>query len=184
MLIIEGSDAVGKTTLCHELVAKLPRHMYSHLSRPAPKFNKYWDYVDRMNQYLVQDRYHLSEIVYAEMRGDKTDLTPEVYRLVDARARLIPAFTVVVVADSELIESRWKHTEDEQMYSLQQSLEVNLMFDKLDQYFPKFEIDVDMKIICNHRTPYPTTFIKEICERYVKRFEETIGLRSQRTQQL
>ena len=76
MLIVEGSDNLGKTTICHRLVdlaneldpPKNPwdnnAYNYTHMTRPKEGFNFFTDYFPLMNVYGIQDRFHLSAIAY------------------------------------------------------------------------------------------------------------------------
>ena len=107
MLIVEGPDGSGKTTFCRELVKLLPTHIYAHFSRLPPGFDYYQGYIDRMSPNVVQDRFHISEIIYSELRGDKSPLTLENFRLIDAKLRLIGAYTVVILPDPNDVYDRW-----------------------------------------------------------------------------
>lgn len=69
MLILEGSDCLGKTTFARTLLGvadareKFPT-FYSHMSRPNSVFDFYTDYLDMMTRYAIQDRFHLGGIVW------------------------------------------------------------------------------------------------------------------------
>lgn len=110
MLIVEGADRVGKTTLCRKLVDRLNQHgpwMYRHFG-PLPKSWVHpWDYFPCMGQHVVQDRFHLSEWVYRQAEDQTNpDLTFEKYRLVDAKLRLLGSVTVVLTANRKIIIDR------------------------------------------------------------------------------
>ena len=69
MLILEGSDCLGKTTFAKTLlkvadnVGRYPT-FYSHMSRPNSKFDFFKDYRDMMSIYAIQDRFHIGGIVW------------------------------------------------------------------------------------------------------------------------
>ncbi len=72
MLILDGTDNVGKTTLCNKL-AVLANEMkpfnevkfkVNHMTRPDEDFNFFTDYKTLMGQYIIQDRFHFGAIAY------------------------------------------------------------------------------------------------------------------------
>lgn len=69
MLILEGSDCLGKTTFAKLLSKKcdaleLFPTFYSHMSRPNSVFDFFKHYKDMMTRYAIQDRFHLGGIVW------------------------------------------------------------------------------------------------------------------------
>lgn len=149
MIILEGSDLVGKTALANAIVAhpviKSRGMTYSHLSRLPDDFNRYWHYVNLMNRFVVQDRFHMSEIVYATMRCEATLLTPYRYKLVDAALRLFGGFTVVILASNDTIVERFNRRERPEMYSLEQILYANELFRRVAaNNVPGYRIDTDL----------------------------------------
>lgn len=153
MLIVEGPDGVGKTTLCKKLLAGLPGYVYSHFTRLPRGFDYHWGYADRVSRYIVQDRFHLSEIIYSAARGEDTPLTPELYRLVDARLRLAGAYTLLVTADRRVLEPRWGTG---QMYSLERTLAAADFFAGLPANYPGYCLDIDYHHHCTAGGPYVT----------------------------
>lgn len=174
MLIVEGPDCVGKTTLCKAFLKMLPTHIYSHFTRLPDLFDFYWGYVERMSRCIVQDRFHLSEIVYSRVRGDTPKVPPEWYRILDGKLRTLGAYTVVINADPELVRSRFDSTT--QMYTLDQTLRCVELFkqvsrDRSDkEKIAGYEIDIDYVFNCTKETPYVTdTAIGQIIGGYCYR---------------
>ncbi len=71
MLILEGSDHLGKTTAAKGAVRLMNGRgdypvRYQHMTRQAPSFNFASDYLDMMSLLAVQDRFHLGAIAYHE----------------------------------------------------------------------------------------------------------------------
>lgn len=178
MLIIEGPDGVGKTTLAKRLVKELTSegYIYAHFTRLPPGFDRYWGYWERMSRKIVQDRFHMSEITYANAREEVTPLDPETYRLIDGCVRLYGGMTVLILASQELIESRWTH---DQMFSLEKTKEAGRQYDKLSRdggLMPDFrsnriiQIDIDYTFYCSKDFPYVTDgAIDEILKQYRER---------------
>jgi hypothetical protein len=187
MLIIEGPDLVGKTTLCKRLLEYLNReqlsggisplgYIYSHFTRLPRGFDYYWDYVNRMSTKIVQDRFHLSEIIYSQVRGEsRSPLTPEMYRLVDAQLRLLGGFTVVVTAEPHLIQSRYEARKETEMYNLDKVMQALELFRSLGSPGSGFEHlgyypDIDMHLHCHEDMPYVSDhWIGQVAQRYLAR---------------
>ena len=111
MIVIEGGDAVGKTTLARYLVELLngihnKPHVYRHLGKLADTFDQYWDYLPLMHRFSVQDRLYASRCIYGSVAHNQRALTPEEYRLLDAHARTLGTVHVFLTADEELIRER------------------------------------------------------------------------------
>lgn len=174
MIIVEGADLVGKTTLCKKLVERLPGHVYAHFTRLPDSFDRYWGYHERASRGIVQDRFHMSEVAYAAMRGDlgSSGLTPEVYRLVDARLRRLGCMTVLLVAEPELLERRMREGE---MYNISQILHVNAIFKEIIESRGGslgYDMDVDFWTEGFETKPYVLEEeIDELVERYETRQE-------------
>lgn len=160
ILIIEGGDLVGKTTLCKKLLddplLRAQGYVYSHFSRLPPGFDYGWDYLARASRKIVQDRFHMSEQVYARVRGEEprtTPATPERYRWLDGKLRELGAFTVVVVCeDDELIRERYRVGE---MYDVEKCVAANRGFHFLLRN-NEGDADVDLVLRTNRGNPFVT----------------------------
>lgn len=174
MLIVEGTDLVGKTTFAQKLVKALHSdgYVYRHMTRLPIGFVHPIDYFPLAMRRAVYDRFHMSEIAYAAARGDDTDLCPERYRLVDAYLRGLGAYTVVIVADDELIKERWGRDE---MYdqstvhranaAFKEVTKTEAMMDNAELF--KYDVDCDMVIYCSKHMPYPTDdHVNDVLEKY------------------
>lgn len=79
MLIVEGSDCLGKTTMIQKM-RKMVSHwnppiLYSHMSRPNEDlFDFDTHYVELMTKFTIQDRFHLGGLVYHANRFSKDKL--------------------------------------------------------------------------------------------------------------
>lgn len=168
MLIIEGTDGVGKTTLAKELLKALPTHIYAHFTRLPQEFDYFWGYVERMSQHVVQDRFHISEVAYSYARGDQPHFDIETARLLDGKLRLLGAYTVVITADEDLISQRW---DPSQMYNLKATLEANKVFTSaVVNHLDLWQFDVDFTTHLTKDHPYVTRHeLDQILEGYLRR---------------
>lgn len=159
MIIVEGTDRVGKTTLCKKLLERLPTHIYSHSTKPPKDFDYYWGYIDRISPNVVQDRFHMGEVVYSRVRGVRSELGSEEYRLVDAALRQVGAFTVVITTLRQTLEKRLDGEDmTQQMYNKEQIIRANDLFSHMTyegtELNSGFKPDVDRVFICNEGYPY------------------------------
>lgn len=77
MLILEGSDHLGKTTVAKKLVERAAKYRpayYAHMGRPPELFDFRYDYLERMAYNVVQDRFHLGALVWHEDVMTKANL--------------------------------------------------------------------------------------------------------------
>lgn len=137
MLVIEGTDCMGKTTLArsiwsHPQIQALGMEI-QHLSRLPLGHDRLWHYINRMNINGIFDRFWISELAYAAARGDaEILLTPERLKLVQAAASLNCCMTVLIVAeDPVVVSSNWNKDE---MYSRELVLSANAHFKRLEHY--------------------------------------------------
>lgn len=135
MLIIEGSDLTGKTTLCRELVqricdAEVPV-MYGHFGRLPKNWDYFWGYMPHMIHRMVRDRFYMSEVCYGAKCRGFSNVDPETYRLLDAYARTMGAVTVVLTANPLLLEAKYKETQTPETFDLDKVLSVNGLFSEI-----------------------------------------------------
>ena len=62
MLILEGADHLGKTTLAKSLKLR-----YEHMGIPESGFDYYRDYLYPITPHVVADRFHLGAMVYGHL---------------------------------------------------------------------------------------------------------------------
>ena len=165
MIIVEGADLVGKTTFAKKLVTSLCNngyhHIYKHLSRLPEKWDYYWSYLSEFSYSTVQDRFHDSELAYANARGDTTFLDHRTYRLLDAWIQSRGTVSIVICADESLIRSRFEETGDD-MYDIDIILKANEWFiDNRDSF--------DVAISCDDEKQFPSdTMAAKIVQNYMQ----------------
>lgn len=101
MLVIEGSDNLGKTTLAKKIVRRVSEMgypvVYSWMTRPNEQlFDFFLDYKKMMNPYAVQDRFHLGGLAYHQ---DK--ITPQKLAIINGWIRSVGGLIIVLYAEDE-----------------------------------------------------------------------------------
>lgn len=170
MLIVEGTDLVGKTTLCQKLVKRLNTqiggYQYQHFTRLPEGWDYYWSYVNRMSRRIVQDRFHDSEPAYCYGRGEPCVFDGLAgacqYVLVEAKLALLGAVKVVVTCDDNELARRFEKKGDD-MYGLNVIVGANHWFEQnLDRFHHHFH--------CDGPESYPDDlFIDEVVKHYMIR---------------
>lgn len=112
MLIIEGADNVGKTTIAKRLAERLG-YEYRHEGPPPVGVDVVRYYLERMHDDVVQDRFHWGEIVYGALTDRGTTLRPIDARTMMKRCtldegELLPKTLVVVLYAEKLETLVWR----------------------------------------------------------------------------
>lgn len=155
MIILEGPDRVGKTTLAHKLTEAI-KGTYVHFSRLPDSFHRYFDYLPYIKPLNVLDRFHMSEPVYASARGDKELKTNQVwYSAIDRAILANGGVTVLITVDLDLLDSRWT---DEEMYDLKTTKMAAVEFRDISQGLSSFGIHphFDLHFHCTKDKPFLT----------------------------
>ena len=178
MIIIEGADLVGKTTLAETLCKRL-KYGYEHFGPPTDKCDGVSEYINTSKSDIVRDRSHMSEIVYSQiLRKSITKLTHYKYRIVEGYLSTLPAFTIVMVASEQLLSKSYADKEDK-ICSLTQVLEANKRyFDicRVRHYLFHFQYFISM---CMGYQEYNVdTIIAAYTKFRYKYFEATRGIRT------
>lgn len=144
MLIVEGVDGIGKTTLCHRLVRELQDYgpwVYRWFTKLPGCWRYPTDYVPHVARFVVQDRFHMSEIVYRAARQEEQLMSPLAYRWLDGYLRGVGAFTVVLTTTDERARSV---PAGGQMHDAETHVRVNRLYRSIangrdERYRPDFD---------------------------------------------
>jgi len=174
MIVVEGTDLLGKTTLCHELVKRLNAaempHIYQHFSKLPECFDWAAHYFPFMTRMVVMDRFYMSRQAYGRTFENQYVLTDEEYRILDAALRLVGGFTIVCVADDdEFIRLQYADlpTSRQEVYPLDGIVKVNGEFKRIVDSNP-WDYDFDY-VIPVGKAGWPSDHTKDIVERYLER---------------
>jgi len=177
MIIVEGADGTGKSTLCRNLLDRLgEEYVYAHLSRPPEGFDVWYGHLGMINRFTVQDRFHMGEIVWPHARGEAVGtwrMQPETYRLLDARLRLVGSFTVVLTCWHDQLAERL--AKSEHMYDQTTILRANNAYLDIVNTgrFGLYRPDYDYVVRETQFHPYPSSSdVNDIVHQYLQRQKE------------
>lgn len=132
MIVVEGSDNVGKTTACLALARMIaeetrrrPEECYRHMSRPPPGFDHMREYSEMVGPH-AQDRFHLGAVAYGRLGADGTCPSARQMRIVQRMLRWQGVLVVVMHAERDWL--RRSQFAKQEMYALDTILDVNDAF--------------------------------------------------------
>lgn len=168
MIIVEGTDLVGKTTLCEALIKMLNAadypHVYQHLSKLPVSFDRVKGYLPLCNKDMVYDRFHLSRQAYGRACQNQEVLSHAEQWWLEGYMRMHCSFTVLVVATDEFITQQYTSKDRDEMYNLNDILAVNHEYHDL-----KSHADV---VIHASAMNWPSDMAGNIADLYLSRREE------------
>ncbi len=139
MIVLEGPDLAGKSSLAEELFQRFKKlafdmpPMVRHFTKVPETFDKYWGYRRCVQRDVIIDRFHMSHIAYRLMDGGHHDLTPFKYDMVDAAITNVGGIVVVLCPSRGVIDRRWDEmpTERKEMYTREQTQRVRGIFEEI-----------------------------------------------------
>ncbi len=183
MLIIEGSDCLGKTTFANLLVSEAAKRVhpisevprfpifYSHMSRPNKAFDFFDHYTDMMSKFAVQDRFHIGGIVWHDA------IKQPALDIIEGRLRALGSMTIIFYAsDLEWYENRIKNDDRGNMLPTDSMISANKWFvdlakqDLLNGAKPMWDYAYDIKFEFNHDARFPDAeYANHILDKWFER---------------
>lgn len=118
IIIIEGCDKTGKSTLSFTLMEKFGYEKYEHLGRP-PEGISMWDYHQEVLQRVkshgkptVIDRFHLSNLVYGQLM-EHDQLTLDEVKKIEDELRELNTSIIFCWRDPKKIEDAFFYDKEE-----------------------------------------------------------------------
>lgn len=172
ILIVEGPDLVGKTTLALECQKVLARrrypHIYSHFTRLPVAFDRYWDYLPHVRRTVVQDRFHMSRQAYGRQFLEQERMNDIELKLLQSAIWQVGGFTVVCVARTdEFLKTQFANKDREEMYKVDGILGVNRKYVDIIQ---SREFDIDLVMYAEDG--WPSERAEEVVDKYLARQQE------------
>jgi hypothetical protein len=145
LIILEGPDCAGKSTLAGALVARLakdsPSAEVNLLHRGPPEgrhpLDEYaaplFEFDPREPRHIVCDRWHLGEVVYPIVKGRPTSMTPGVHTWIEKFLMTRGAFVGIVNPSYPLLKQRLNtrgddHVDEKELWQIREQ------FDLLDMW--------------------------------------------------
>jgi len=179
MLIIEGSDLVGKTTLikalCDETIKRGFPMIPQHFGLLPDNWNFFVDYIGYINSRTVMDRFIMSEVVYGETLRCGCRIDPGYFRALQSILNQSHSMTVIVAAESEFFKEhvRKQYQHRNEVFKEEQICEVNDAFINVleNGCLNEYTLSYDIGHIVNSNRDFPSSnleFVEEIVEIYLK----------------
>lgn len=186
MLILEGADLVGKTTLCRDLLTwsyfKDRGYIYSHFSRLPARFPRVWGHIEHAHRFTIQDRFHLGDPLYTQARQDDAFcLGPEQYRIVDGYLRFLGAYTIIITAPDALIIRRLEESGRLEMYDPHTILRANALYKSVVEHGSLGDYKIDWDYHIHVTDTIPSHKVKEAINEYQKRQSIVDAITQQRS---
>lgn len=142
LILLEGGDAVGKTTLANKLAAHIGNVTLLHKGPPQyPDIFKEYEgcldfYRPGSGQHVVCDRWHIGEMIYGPLLRGQARMDEFQFRHVEMYLRSRGALLVRVDEDDEVVKQRI-HGDDEQLINTLQASVVLAQYRKFSSTLPQ-----------------------------------------------
>lgn len=174
MLIIEGTDLVGKSVLCNELIRRLWRLgypiVYQHFGILPNSWDYFEDYISFMNKRVCMDRFIMSEVVYGRICRSDSKINPTKYYELDGYLRVNQSVTVVIVADDNWLHQQYEQVNRKEYYDEEVILKANQGFIDIVDGKTKYFCDYDFVFKVTDEMPSSNNaFINSVIEKFLIR---------------
>lgn len=148
MLIIEGIDGVGKTTLVEHLQSYgMKKYHFDYDSKNMDLFSKYMKVLLEDDSELVLDRSFISEMVYGPVIRNKCKLSLEDYTKLLIAYKNAGAKIIYLTAPKDVLLKRRNDEKSDYEVITNHYEELNKKYDEIMEYSSKF---IDVIVINTH----------------------------------
>lgn len=145
---MEGSDKVGKTTLCEKIASKIGGKIH-HWGLLPGDHDFYFSYLPHMGYDVVWDRGHYSELAYQAAIARPARVHRDELRMVDSELFRWGCIYVVVTAGVMTLSERLFHMEDDKFDAT--------IIHRVNNWFrDEYRGPLDYEIRCVHGKLWPS----------------------------
>lgn len=166
MILIEGPDGVGKTTLAKKLVEILNKKncpvVYRHNTRFPKCFNTVVNCKQQFEPNVVMDRSYPSRFCYGNTFKDQPPVSEYEFQYLNSCVRATPGIIIYIVATEKYLEATFGNKEELYAGELEKIIQVNEEYKKLalGRNGCDFYVEVDITEMSFEGKPvfsYPTS---------------------------
>lgn len=154
MIIVEGTDLIGKTTMCRELLLHYP-YVYRHFTKLPDSWRYPHDYKEHVAVKVVQDRFHMSHIAYQSAICGQYSLNKSSYADIDEWVAGVQGRTIILTAGEEFIRKQWRTHQRPEMFDLATILRANEIYVEILDGLASFPCAWDIHLHLD--APYTST---------------------------
>lgn len=122
LIVIEGPDKTGKTTLA-KAISKSLGFRYVHFSKPKGRAaDEYIDFLINLKDDAVCDRFHLGEFVYSNIFGRECGINPLELVTIERVMRLKQSILIHAVTNMKLANQRLVHSTENEIVDTRQNI--------------------------------------------------------------
>ena len=179
MLIVEGSDLVGKTSLVKELCKEAIEQGFpmipQHFGLLPDSWDFFSDYLPYIQKRTVMDRFIISELIYGELLRNKCRISYSSWEALNRLMTHEKCMTIIIAAEPEFFATHVKkeHSKRGEVFNPEEIMSVNMGFLQtgIHHTFCSYKVDfTTLWKVENNRT-FPSsnkTFIKNTIKRYIE----------------
>lgn len=146
MIIIEGCDKTGKTTLANSLNKKLGFDIvkFNQPKTDNPYF-EYMSFLEKVDNPKIVDRFHVGEFVYPVIYNRPMVLTRRHFRIIDLSLQTLGAIKILASTNVEFIKNKFKK-DGEEVNKIQDIELTTMLFNLYNSYISTGDqfIDYDL----------------------------------------
>jgi thymidylate kinase len=131
LIIIEGADKTGKTTLAKAIAKRFGYHYY-HSGPPKRRpADEYIDFLLDLKYSTVCDRFHLGELVYGPMFRGTIGINEREFRVIEYMLKSMKAILIYASTDIKLANKRLKVSKQQELVDNTMNMRAAMSFENV-----------------------------------------------------